>query len=247
MRNSTAQRHSCYKEIKNFTLLELLIVITIIFILVGILLPSLQKAKKITYRIKCTSNEKQISVGTMEYIQDYDQYFFSAFSDSIYWPRRLLFNYIQLPEIFKCPSAKVDPSTWTKAWAIPKAETSSSFSACPYGVNNLYITGSYRYTGDFSYCPPAKLSQVKSPSATIFLGDTHNLVQSWALEAYYTFNDNYTSNALYPRHDSGLVILWVDGHSTYQKTGKINPYQTAPFDGGGSGTIGNPDNYFDRE
>jgi len=57
---------------RNFTLLELLIVIAIIMILASVLLPSLSKARSVTQRIACTNILKQISTGTQMYVQDYN-------------------------------------------------------------------------------------------------------------------------------------------------------------------------------
>jgi prepilin-type N-terminal cleavage/methylation domain-containing protein/prepilin-type processing-associated H-X9-DG protein len=93
---------------KGFTLIELLVVIAIIALLAAILFPVFARARENARRSACQSNLKQIMVGVMQYVQDYDEMYPPAWNrpdgtNTTMW-YQLTQPYIKSTQIFQCPS-----------------------------------------------------------------------------------------------------------------------------------------------
>lgn len=116
---------------KAFTLIELLVVIAIIALLLAILMPSLQSAKKIAQAVICRSNLKQWGLIYSLYASDNNGSLpqgtgislgGTTISDSdAYWPGATM-PYYESPKIRFCPSSKPDrdPANDPLTFSIPE-------------------------------------------------------------------------------------------------------------------------------
>ena len=120
---------------RGFTLIELLVVIAIIAILAAILFPVFQKVRENARRAACMSNMKQIDLGMVMYVSDFDEAWPQRTinlgpSDSIYsgqpyqsWAFAVQ-PYIKSADVWKCPDDRTNfqfNGDWNKNNDITKS------------------------------------------------------------------------------------------------------------------------------
>jgi prepilin-type N-terminal cleavage/methylation domain-containing protein/prepilin-type processing-associated H-X9-DG protein len=203
---------------KGFTLIELLVVIAIIAILAAILFPVFAKAREKARQSSCSSNLKQIGLGIMQYVQDWDETFPSGghclgnqpAGGELGWTgtaslQPVADSYVKSNAVFKCPSS------------VNTTDAANNRYACDYGLNmNIFPNG-------WHAIPPGNpvatitLAQLTKPASTVLLyEDGHT----------FTINDvNYASVWSYGtvavRHSEGDNALFCDGHVKWIKTKPI--------------------------
>jgi prepilin-type N-terminal cleavage/methylation domain-containing protein/prepilin-type processing-associated H-X9-DG protein len=197
---------------KGFTLIELLVVIAIIAILAAILFPVFAKAREKARQTSCLSNVKQIALGMLQYVQDYDERFPAYGSGSytvdpwIFWPHQLQ-PYIKNWQVYNCPSNIYGGTTMTyHGMSYPQRP-------CYAFVNSLWGSS-------------IALATVQSPSTKWMLADS-NHPSLGDIRGFLTaskcaqwtncnggLNVSVTHAWLVP-HNEGLNFGFIDGHAKW--------------------------------
>ena len=213
---------------QGFTLIELLVVIAIIAILASILFPVFARARENARRTSCSSNLKQIGLGIIQYVQDYDELY----------PRRTLGPgggngatwanivqpYIKSTQIFQCPSdsSKEISDYWMSGLPADQqfhisylyntdiARSSDASIQAPSGTVSV-VDGGTNPTG--SNNPVDWLSQPKGKAFLIrpFIGD----------DTTDTEGKGEDFAAPSARHLETANVLYADGHVKSQRVEKF--------------------------
>jgi prepilin-type N-terminal cleavage/methylation domain-containing protein/prepilin-type processing-associated H-X9-DG protein len=198
-----------------FTLIELLVVIAIIAILAAILFPVFAQAREKARTISCLSNTKQMDLGVLMYVQDYDESFpislyladpGTGLAFSVY---DAIFPYTKNNGIVQCPSAPhvID---WTAYMALFGLTTPNNFRYASYCPNvTLFADG-----------PDNVLTGNRRPIQT--LGSIpYPVAESMWYDGFIGGGGSFYT-PVEGRHTSGANVAYVDGHSKWFRL-KQNP------------------------
>lgn len=174
---------------RGFTLIELLIVVAIIAIIAAVLFPVFGRARENARRSACSSNLKQIGLGLMQYVQDYDEkmpftYAPNAFNfanpalaagPSAIDPAgsakfnflEAIYPYVGSRQVYVCPSATTDPTSATPSMGneyIPTTLSNTSYLGNAVVIPNLIMP-----TGAATNRPMRHIATIPQPAQIIWI------------------------------------------------------------------------------
>jgi prepilin-type processing-associated H-X9-DG protein/prepilin-type N-terminal cleavage/methylation domain-containing protein len=218
-------RNSCA-----FTLVELLMVITIIGILVALLMPALSRSKQKAQQIKCVSNLHQLGIGLQSFVADnhaYPSIIGPTSSENPGWWASQLesggfgnskpFTNFIYAGVWRCPSA---PATWPWPGSGKNGEPFISYgynvfgvSPAPQGPNWLGLHGNF-IQGATSFpwhqgFAPVKESEVAAPAAMMTIGDSV-VGDLRIIRLDWSYLDKYGRATA--RHQGRIDVVFCDGH-----------------------------------
>ncbi|MBM3500584.1 MAG: DUF1559 domain-containing protein [Armatimonadetes bacterium] len=202
------------RRASGFTLIELLVVIAIIAILAAILFPVFARAREKARQTSCLSNVKQLVLGTIMYLSDYDGRFF----DDAYIPGAP----------YGC-----GPPCYNQCWWRFKVQPyvkNFQMMNCPSGMDldwsSYYVQGQGNY-GYNTWLANQNETVIPSPAGRILISDTRHwaIPACWPDNVAYPNRDGYVQcgassnvgnrNERSTRHNGGSNIGFCDGHAKF--------------------------------
>jgi len=186
---------------KKFTLLELMVVVAIIGILMSILLPSLNKARRQAMGAVCKNNLKQISFLTSSYLENNNERYMKVphHNNNVHPNWYLFFTQIE-PTVLPEPQRKV-------------LECPVIFSLYPPNNTPSY----HRNYGINKFLPGFLSTEIKDPTDMILIGDgfNHNTNNGNPNPGYYA--NRISGGAMLGGifdfiHNKKKNLVFADGH-----------------------------------
>jgi len=212
------------EDAAGFTLVELLVVISIIALLIAMLLPSLKKAREQTKQIVCASNLRSLALAAQAYAVTNNDYVISAglahsasADEHAAWINTLQGEYGNAL-VARCPSDK--SPYWDTTWPSTSQKRRASYGTTYYTVKRIGGRGPYN-----------RFSQFRRSAETIFMVELSEKTE-YAVsdhvhpEDWWSSPDTLSAEQLErQRHLKRANYSFIDGHAepkVFTKTYEID-------------------------
>lgn len=211
-----------------FTIVELLVVLSITALLLGLLLPALSSARAGARAATCASNIRQLSLANLTYAADHRGRLAPGASDFLANLHRWFGSRASVYEPFEAHGGPLSPylnedgrvRACPESPAVDPQPTDFERGCGGYGYNNAYLGVS----ADGDDRAGAALSRIAAPFATLMFADAALAVRYPGLRLIeYSFAepprhadqpDASMDPTMHFRHRDLATIAWADGHTS---------------------------------
>gem|GEM_PF-3239128 len=208
---------TCSRSQRGYTLIEMLVVISIIALLAALIFPVFSRVRMRAQQVRCLNQGKQLGLATLMYVQDYDGRVMRTLSPQEmntvvntwrgedFRPSRWMVRYFVMPnyvkneEIWVCPTAY----RWMERFA--------------YGYKMTWKPRLDGPAGDAFGDPPCagyKLTQIEKRD-----GPLYKRIM-WFCQAYGDLAPKVMPGAdTYYPHNKGTNYIYLDGHAEWRPVG----------------------------
>jgi prepilin-type N-terminal cleavage/methylation domain-containing protein len=218
---------------RGFTLVELLVVIGIIALLIAILMPALQKAREQARRVRCMSQQRQLTMAWIMYADSHKGHFCASWTASPSDPNfndwvtdgdtmncltdGMLWPYIRNAEVYKCPNDRIN---YFHTYSING------------WLNGEGDGGGPRQTPDVTRPDVLRtMSQIKFASQTYVFTEEMDprgyLINSFMILRYPS---PHWIDIPAPMHDSVCILSFADGHAQMWQWSDPRTWQRTQID-----------------
>lgn len=205
-----------------FTLVELLIVLSIIALLVGVLMPALAAARNAAHAVQCGSRMRQLGVATASYLHDFDATYPQPTQDGYYdtdrgYPagekqRNCWYNALD-PYIAEYAEQYVNSSDRNNV-AIKQDPAWHRLDPDVRKHNKTIKMNEHFGVRDDDAVKWVRAFHIRQPARTVVFGDGRgndlsDEHPSWSIPGYFHLRPSYIGL----RHNGAANIAFADGHA----------------------------------